>query len=79
MPVGCSPGGSENRHGEDHDEISTDRPRGGPIAGLTEIKSAQPSCSVRAIHSCSGKELRVGGAIRSRFAKRLSIALFILK
>src|SRR5262249_6494183 len=32
-PVACSFGGSGIRHGEDHDEISTDRLGGGLIAG----------------------------------------------
>jgi hypothetical protein len=36
-PVGCSSDGSGNRHGEDHDEISTDRPGGSVLAGRSYV------------------------------------------
>ena len=36
-PVGCSSDGSGNRHGEDHDEISTDRPSSGLVAECSYV------------------------------------------
>src|SRR5215472_3765224 len=35
-PLGCSLAGSGNRHGENHDENSTDRPSGRLIAGRSQ-------------------------------------------
>jgi hypothetical protein len=62
---GCSSGGSGNRHGEDHDEISTDRFGGGLIA--------------RRSHACHGSKWPADRRISTGHEKPESLRLLQLR